>query len=194
MTQRKARARRKGVRRASEKLNAAEEAFCQHYVVHRNASEAYRSAVPSAERKRNQTVAEQASRWRAKRKVRARIAELEKNLAEKAERRFGITTDWVLQRYAAIGGASVEDFVKIDARSALHRHRQGRQRRAPRPRRHRNHAARGPSADGTQRRGRDGRASRRRRQHHHQDQASVARAHGGPAPAGPAPRHVEERQ
>jgi hypothetical protein len=47
-------------------------------------------------------------------KIRTRIAELEKQLAEKLERESGITANWVLQRVAAIAATSLEHFVVID--------------------------------------------------------------------------------
>src|ERR1700686_3866306 len=109
-------AKRKGLRRPGAKLNAEQEAFCQHYALNKCGADAVRHAYPQWKHRENQAVAVRASQILALRKIRERIAELEKKLAEKLERTFGITADWVLQRLAAIAAASLEHFLVVDER------------------------------------------------------------------------------
>jgi Terminase small subunit len=119
MTQRKAPARRKGRRRASEKLNAAQEAFCQHYALNKCGSEAVRHAYPHWKQKANQAAAVRASQMLTLRKIRERVTQLETRVAEKLERRFGITTESVLQRVAGVGFSSLADFAVRDENGNL---------------------------------------------------------------------------
>jgi hypothetical protein len=115
MTQRKAPATRKGVRRASEKLNAAQERFCQHYALNKCGADAVRHAYPHWEQKPNQAVAVRASQMLALRKIRERITQLETKVVEKANRDFGISSDWVLRRWAEVADSSAGHFIKFDA-------------------------------------------------------------------------------
>lgn len=109
-------AKKKGVRKASDKLSKQEEAFAENYVVLLNGSEAYRKAYPDrAKGVADQLIAERASKLVKKDKIRTRIIKLRETVAERAARRFEITADAVLQRLAAIAYSSIEDVLVIDA-------------------------------------------------------------------------------
>lgn len=95
-------------------VTAAEEEFCQHFVLHANKAAAYRHAYPErAAGRTEQRIAVAAAQASAKPHVQTRIAELRAILAAKVETKFEITSDWVLQRLAAIADATIDDFLDV---------------------------------------------------------------------------------
>jgi len=104
-----------GLRMPELRLTDQEEAFVEHYALNLNGAEAYRKAFPDrATGKSDQYIAEQASKFRRKSKIQARIRQLRTRASEIAERRFDIEIDKVLQGLAAIAFASIEDVLAFD--------------------------------------------------------------------------------
>jgi phage terminase small subunit len=89
-----------------KRLTAAQERFCQEYLVDLNAAAAYRKAYPKA----NARSAEQAgSRLLRNVKVAARVEALMKTRADRVQ----VTTDDVLRELIAVGTSDIDD-VELD--------------------------------------------------------------------------------
>lgn len=79
-------------------LTPQQEKFCQQVVLNGGKkSEAYRVAYPKSLNWKDKTVNEAASRLSGNSKVQARIAELQAKVAEIAEKKFSVTTEYVLK-------------------------------------------------------------------------------------------------
>lgn len=101
-------------KRSNRQITTAEEEFCQHFVLHSSKAAAYRHAYPErAGGRSEQRIAVAASQASAKPRVQARIAELRSILAAKVETKFEITSDWIIQRLAAIADANVDHFLVV---------------------------------------------------------------------------------
>jgi len=94
-------------------LTAKQEAFAEHYALHKDASAAYRAAYDAADMAPD-TIRSQASRLLRNPLVAERVAKLSARVAKVAEERFDITVDKVLQELAAIAFANVQDYVTVD--------------------------------------------------------------------------------
>ncbi len=95
----------------TEKLTATEEAFCKAYALNGgNATEAYRTANPKSKGKES-SQNERASRYMAKDKIKARIAELKKIAEAKAEEKFSITVEQRLKWLKDITEAGLGEFI-----------------------------------------------------------------------------------
>ena len=90
-------------------LSPRQEKFAQHYAQNGNATEAYRQAGYS-QRGKPENIHRRAIEVRDNRNVTARIEELSERIRERAEKEFGITTDWMLARYKAIADFDPRDF------------------------------------------------------------------------------------
>lgn len=102
-------------------ITAAEEAFCQHLVLHSNKAAAYRHAYPErAGGRSDKRIAVAASQVASKPRVQARTAELRASLASRVENHFEITSDWIIQRLAAIADANIDHFL-VDGPDGLPR-------------------------------------------------------------------------
>jgi phage terminase small subunit len=96
-------------------LTPQQEVFCQHYVLHQNASEAYRTAFPRSRQWKEAAVNVNASKLLADAKIQLRINALGERITKRAEEAFDITADRILQELAAIAFANIGDYVRIDA-------------------------------------------------------------------------------
>lgn len=91
-------------------LTKNEEAFCQHYALHRIGAEAVRHAFPEYKGKYNQAVAERASKLLAMSKIKARMQVLSIKVAAIADQKFEISAEKVLQELAAIAFQNSADY------------------------------------------------------------------------------------
>lgn len=97
-------------RKKREGLTKAEEAFCQHYALHKVGSEAVRHAWPEWRGKDNQLTAVKASTLLAAAKIKQRLAVLEIKVAAIAEQKFEISAEKVLQELAAVAFSNAETY------------------------------------------------------------------------------------
>lgn len=96
------------------KLTKKQEAYAQHYAIHRDAKEAYKAAGYSWKRMQPESFRVTATKLASKPTVALRIAELQKRIKDRAEHVFDITAERILQELAAIGFANMKDFMKVD--------------------------------------------------------------------------------
>jgi phage terminase small subunit len=93
----------------SDKLSLPHEKFCEHYALHKIGAQAIRYAYPQTKAKSDQYVAERGSVLLATPKIRTRIDELSAQVLNRANEKYGITADRVLQELAAIGFSDMRD-------------------------------------------------------------------------------------
>jgi phage terminase small subunit len=93
----------------SDKLSVPHEKFCEHYALHKIGAQAIRYAYPHTKAKSDQYVAERGSVLLATPKIRTRIDELSAQVLNRANEKYGITADRVLQELAAIGFSDIRD-------------------------------------------------------------------------------------
>lgn len=91
-------------------LNKQQEAFCQHYALHRNGAEAYAHAYPKSKSGSAQYRAEKASKMLAQDKIRSRCDALATRVNNIAEEQFDISAERILQEFAAVAFYRVEDY------------------------------------------------------------------------------------
>ena len=91
-----------GKRVPREKLTAEEEAFCQHFAIHKSGASAVRHAFKGWKSKEPQAVAEKASVLLSRPKIKTRVQILEIKVAAIAEKKFEVTADRIIQELAAI--------------------------------------------------------------------------------------------
>jgi phage terminase small subunit len=97
-------------------LTRRQEAFCQEYALHRNASEAYRRSYPGSRKWKPAALYSRASRLLGDAKVNARVAELEAIAREKANAAFALKAEDVIHRLALLASGTVRDFLELDER------------------------------------------------------------------------------
>lgn len=93
-----------------ETLNPEEEAFCQHYALHKVGTSAVRYAFAEWKDKDGQAVAEKASKLLAMGKVQARLAVLAIKVTAIADKKFEVTAERVIQELAAIAFQNSGDY------------------------------------------------------------------------------------
>jgi phage terminase small subunit len=96
------------------RLTNKQEAFAQHYAIHRNSVEAYKAAGYSWKRMKNNVLSVKAAEVLANGKVSVRVDELLRIKKERANHVFEITADKILQELAAIGFANMQDYMRVD--------------------------------------------------------------------------------
>lgn len=107
-------------------LSPAEETFCQHYVLHRNARAAYLHAFPRAKTWKNTAVDPKASNLLATGKVQNRLTVLQIKVTAMAEQKFEITAERVLAEYAAIAFTPATDFSRWGKKTVMRKRKTGR--------------------------------------------------------------------
>ena len=90
--------------------NPRHEKFAQHYALHDNGTKAYRHAFKT-EKMKDETVWACSSRLLKDAKVQLRIKELQKIASERAEKKFEVDADWMLQRLQDIDNMDVADIM-----------------------------------------------------------------------------------
>lgn len=97
-------------------LNPKQEAFAQHYALHRHATEAYKSAGYST-RGKLETIHRKAVEVLQNSDVSARVNELAERIKKRAEEKFDLTADMLLNQYKRIAFADAGDYYDWDATS-----------------------------------------------------------------------------
>jgi Terminase small subunit len=107
-------------RRDDDKLCPAHERFCKEYALlgggHGSGAAAIRKAYPQVRTKSDQYISQRASILLATDTIQKRIAELRGQIVQIAHDKFNISAEEILQRLAAIGYSSIEEFVEVDAK------------------------------------------------------------------------------
>lgn len=106
-------ARKRKTVRGGNDLTAAQEAFCQAYVISCNGAACYAMAYAGSRKWAPQIRAQKASTLLTIGKIQIRINNLRVRFAERAEKKFEITADRVLQEMAKIGFANMLDYVSV---------------------------------------------------------------------------------
>ena len=96
------------------KLTPKQETFAQHYAIHGSPREAWMAAGYAWKQSKNATVDRNAQKLLNNTKVIARIEELQQRRRDRAEHIFDVTSDAIIQELAAIGFASMQNYVRID--------------------------------------------------------------------------------
>lgn len=95
------------------KLNSRQEAFAQHYALHRSPTEAYKAAGYSTKGK-PETINRLAFALLENDKIATRISELQERVRDHAESNFGLTVDKLLEAYMDIAFADPADLFEWD--------------------------------------------------------------------------------
>lgn len=101
-------------KRQPREMTPAREQFCQYDALHDNGAAAYAHAFPKSRKWTAQVRAVQASKLKANPKIRLRIDELKQELRTKAEQKFSITGDRVLQELGKIGFSNMLDYMSVN--------------------------------------------------------------------------------
>ncbi len=101
---------RKKRRDPTNRLNAQQEAFCQHYAINKSGAQAYAHAYPKSKKHSAQYRAEGASKMLAQPKIATRIEQLAAKVVEIADKKFEVTAERVLQELAAVAFQNAEDY------------------------------------------------------------------------------------
>jgi phage terminase small subunit len=103
---------RKAKKGSPSGLSAAQEAFCQHYALHRNGAEAYRHAYPNQNRHSPEYQTAKAKQLMANPNIKVRIEVLSLKAGAVAEKKFEITAEKILSELASIAFQNAEDYFK----------------------------------------------------------------------------------
>lgn len=104
-------------KKAPSGLTDKQEAFAQHYAIHGDAIAAYKAAGYAWEKMKPETLRVKAAEVAANGTVAVRLAELQSRVKDRAEKRFDITADRILQELAAIAFVNFMDFVDVNPHS-----------------------------------------------------------------------------
>lgn len=94
-------------------LNVKQEAFCQAYVKHNDATDSYKKAGYSYKNKTSKSIHEAACRMLKSSKIAARIEELKLKIAEIAEKKFEITHTEMLNHLNILRNSRIDEYVEI---------------------------------------------------------------------------------
>jgi hypothetical protein len=118
--------KRKSAKNDPNVLTPAEEAFCEHYVLHQHQANAYLRAFPASAKWKRNTLDRKASALMATAKVQARLTVLRMKVQAIAEHKFEITAQKVLEEYAAIAFTKSTDFARWGKRTVIRKRKTGR--------------------------------------------------------------------
>lgn len=106
-------------------LTKQEEAFCQHFALHKVGSDAVRHAYPGWKAKQAQDAARKANKLLARGEIKGRIEALATRVAEIAEQKFEITAERVLEEFAAIAFYKADDYFEWGTNEVPQFHKNG---------------------------------------------------------------------
>lgn len=104
-------------KKAPSGLTAKQEAFAQHYAIHGDTLAAYKAAGYSWQNMKPAVMSVEGNKVLNTPKVSLRVAELQRRVKERAEKRFDITAGRILQELAAIAFVNFMDFVEVNPTS-----------------------------------------------------------------------------